>query len=130
MLDPVTMSSLIPPLAGALGKGGGSTRTNVSQSTNVSLAVNPIIANTYGGGTTANTAGNASGNPYAGGGASGNDGEYIPQTTYGQTRYPTAPYGDQVLYGTPTVTGQQSGGDMMPLLLIGGAGLLLLTMMD
>ncbi len=120
-----TILPALPSLAGLFGKGGGgSTRTSVSQSTNVSLAVNPVIANQYGdGGLTANPSGNATGYPNSNANSSGNDGTPTGYGGYGSS-YPTG-YGGSV---TPPIT--QAGGDGAGMMLLAGAAAVLLFMFN
>ncbi len=119
----------LPSLAGMFGKSGGSTRTSVSQSTNVSLAVNPVIANQYGdGGFTASPSGNATGYPTSNANASGNDGLPSGYGGLGSGSYPTgygSGYSNSV---TPPIATQSDGAGMV--LLAGGAALLLLLFND
>ncbi|HEX6960205.1 MAG TPA: hypothetical protein VF194_19650 [Ferrovibrio sp.] len=116
-------------MSGIPGLNFTSTRQSTSVATATSIAFNPSTVINFGGGdVSANPSGSATGYPSAPANASGNDGYpsglssvlgggYTPQVT---------PTGATPSLGT-TTPAQQSNG-MLPLLLAGGAGLLLLTM--
>lgn len=121
-------------LPAIFGGGGGSNRTSVSTSQNISLALNPIIANQIGGGggLTPTTSGNASGTPYSTANSSGNDNMPLPSTgQYGglsPSYYGTAPYGDLAAVRQPVVQQQAAQDDGMMLLLLAGAAVVFLVM--
>jgi hypothetical protein len=131
-MDPVSLASLLPSLIGGL-KGGGGSRTSVSTSQNISLALNPVIANQIGGagGLTASPNGDASGTPYATANSSGNDNMPLPSSSqYGglsPSYYGTAPYGDLAGIRPAAVQQQATQDDGMMLLLLAGAAVLFLV---
>lgn len=110
-----SLGSVLPGL-------GGGSRSSSSQTTNVSLAVNPVIANQIGGGSgiQADTNGSATGYPTSNANSSGGSGGYPTMADYGATRstYGVAPYGDPTLVQSSAVAG--SDGSMW--LLLAGLG--------
>lgn len=128
------LAAAAPALGQAL---GGGTRISTSVSNTQNVATNPVILNNFGSGPFGDLAptGGAYAAPQTSSNSSGSDGggqlpSYLPSGLSQQRSTPL--YGDQSVLGYPAgtqpISGSGAGGDMMPLLLAGGALLLFLGM--